>query len=101
MYEYISKWQGALESGNIHGAIKNKGTRYRYFSLKKEVVAEMIAKTRIDCIALFLGINADNKMTTVFLQKDIFKNLILYNKNHPIKSGEAFDFTQPCPDNCD
>ena len=101
VYKYVSKWQNALDSGEIKNVITDKGVRYRYYSLEKEVIANMVAKNNVESIALFLGLNAQNKLTTVFLQKDVSNQLILNNsllKNS--ENGEAFDFSEPCPNTC-
>lgn len=102
-FSYISKWKALLDNKDIFAAITNSGIRYRYYSLEKEVVADMIAPQNVASIGLFLGLNAENELTTVFLQKDN-SDLLILNSNlsssRDINDGDVFDFTSPCPDWC-
>ncbi len=104
-FSYISKWKALVESKNIFAAITDNGIRYRYYSLQKEVVADMIASQNVASIALFLGLNTSNELTTVFLQKSSDDELILYNnlllQKEGGNDGNAYDFTNPCPNTCD
>ncbi len=104
VYSYILKWKNLLTTEDIEDAITDNGIRYRYYTLQKEVVADMITSNKVNSIALFLGLNAHNELTTVFLQKDKNDELILlknnqFQKNN--KEGNAYDFTSPCPNTCD
>lgn len=104
VYSYILKWKNLLITKDIENAITDNGIRYRYYTLQKEVVADMIASDSVNSIALFLGLNAQNKLTTVFLQKDKNDQLIFsQDKQQQNKGsdGKAYDFTSPCPNTCD
>ena len=102
-YDYISQWNEALQSRDIENLITDDGIRFKYYSLEKEVVLDMLSTDRVASIGLFLGLNAENKLTTVFLTKDSLDNLIVHplNKNDVGEGGNAYDFTNPCPDACD
>lgn len=100
VYEYLHRWELALPTKNIEGMISHEGVRYRYFTMKRELMMEMISNTQVSCIALFFGLNDRSELTTVFLQKDNLDRLILQNSKHPLLSGEAVDFIKPCPSDC-
>ncbi len=100
VYEYLHRWETALPTKNIEEMISDEGIRYRYFTMKRELMMEMISKTQVSCIALFFGLNDRSELTTVFLQKDGLNQLILQNDKYPLKSGEAVDFIKPCPTDC-
>lgn len=98
-YSYITKWQNALKEENIENLISYNGERIRYFSLEKEVIAEMVAKKGANKVALFLGLNANNKLTTVFMLKN--NNTLQLKKSSVEEGGYVYDFTTPCPHVCD
>ena len=100
-YDYVTQWKEALQNRDIEEIITNNGIRFRYYSLEKEVMADMIAQDNVESIALFLGLNADKKLTTVFLQKDFSDSLIINDGFRNGEGGGSFDFTSPCPDACD
>jgi hypothetical protein len=103
-FTYVTKWKNLLATENIEEAITDGGVRYRYYSLEKEVIADMIASNRVQSIALFLGLNSQNELTTVFLQKDVNDALILYTnpfvQRDGSEGGDSYDFTNPCPNMC-
>lgn len=99
-YTYINNWHKTLSSGNIEEMITDEGIRFRYYSLEKEVIAEMISRENTESIALFLGLNSENKLTTVFLKKDK-ENLLILNTGERNLDGDSLDFTTPCPSACD
>ena len=99
-YEYVTQWKEALLSRNIEELITDDGVRFRYYSLEKEVVADMITQDNVESIALFLGLNADKKLTTVFLQKDFSDSLIINDGFRNGDGGGSFDFSSPCPNVC-
>lgn len=111
-YAYINKWEEAIQQKKqIEDLISYDGKRIRYFSLPKQVVLDMTASTNVNAVALFLGINIKNKLTTVFIQKTHQGNLLLKKENHYLGSttngnedngeGNIYDFTEPCPNLCD
>ncbi len=111
-YTYITEWQKALQSTKIEDIISYRGTRIRYFSLPKQIVAEMVASENVNAIAMFLAVNSKKKLTLVFIQKAHDQSLLLKDENHYIgflskqsnsnnDEGNIYDFTEPCPDLCD
>jgi len=100
-YKYVTQWKEALQSRDIEEIITDDGVRFRYYSLEKEVIAYMIAQDNVESIALFLGLNADKKLTTVFLQKDFSDSLIINDGFRNGEGGGSFDFSEPCPTTCD
>ena len=97
-FDYVDKWSKALASQNIEEMITDSGVRYRYYTIEKEVIVHLISKANTESIALFLGLNAENELTTVLLGKDENNQLTPNNTN---RSGdEIFDFTNPCPNAC-
>lgn len=105
-YTYINNWEKALQEHRIEALITYNNERIRYFSMPKEVVQKMVASQKVTSIALFLGLNNKNKLTTVFIQKNSTGYLLLnnsYNKSTTDPSnteGNIYDFTSPCPDIC-
>lgn len=101
-YKYITAWNNAIESKSIDKLITDSGERFRYYSLEKEVVADMVSKNSVKSIALFLGVNSDNKLTTVFLQKDLNEQIITRDvTSRNGEDGDSYDLTTPCPNLCD
>ena len=89
-FTYVDKWSKALASQNIEEMITDSGMRYRYYSIEKEVIGHMVSTANTESIALFLGLNTQNELTTVFLGKDENGQL---NFNHGQRS--IYDFTNP------
>jgi hypothetical protein len=98
-FDYINHWDKALDTQDIEDLITDDGIRFRYFSLEKEVLVDMITKSNVESIGLFLGLNSENKLTTLFLKKDM-QNLLILNSGQRNEGGDSLDFTQPCPDYC-
>jgi hypothetical protein len=106
-YTYINNWEESIQHQQIESLITYNGERIRYFSTPKEVVKAMVSPQKVTSIALFLGLNDTNKLTTVFIQKNSAGSLLLntaYNKSgiYPEDNeGDIYDFTKPCPTVCD
>jgi hypothetical protein len=111
-YRYINKWEKAIQQKQIETLISYEGKRIRYFSLPKQIVNDMTASSNVNAIALFLGVNDKEKLTTVFIQKTHDGNLLLKkeqrflgattNENEDDNNeGNIYDFTKPCPSLCD
>jgi hypothetical protein len=111
-YRYINKWEKAIQQKQIETLISYEGKRIRYFSLPKQIVNDMTASSNVNAIALFLGVNDKEKLTTVFIQKTHDGNLLLKEEHHFLGSttnendddnneGNIYDFTKPCPNLCD
>lgn len=111
-YEYINKWEKAIQQKQIESLISYEGKRIRYFSLPKQIVSDMTASSNVSAIALFLGVNEKEKLTTVFIQKTYNGNLLLKKEHHFFgpttngnedddNEGNIYDFTEPCPSLCD
>jgi hypothetical protein len=106
-YTYINNWGKSIQHQQIESLITYNGERIRYFSMPKEVVKAMVSPQKVTSIALFLGLNNNKKLTTVFIQKNSVSSLLLnttYNKSgiYPDDNeGDIYDFTDPCPDLCD
>lgn len=99
-FTYVNNWSNALDSESIEEMITNSGVRYRHYTLEKEVVMDMISNSKVENIALFLGLNSHNELTTVFLTKDKEDNIILNNGQRNDVGGGSYDFSQPCPNVC-
>ncbi len=105
-YTYINNWEKSIQNQQIKSLITYNGERIRYFSMPKEVVKAMVSPQKVTSIALFLGLNGTNKLTTVFIQKNSAGSLILntaYNKSgiYPEDNeGDIYDFSKPCPTFC-
>jgi hypothetical protein len=101
-YSGIKGWQEKLVNGKeLNEATSYNGERINYYNLEKEVVQAMIDNTNTTSVGLFLGLNGEDKLTTVFIG---------LNKENKIRSSsptakdavdEVYDFTMPCPNTCD
>ncbi len=115
-YTYITTWEKALSKKQVETLITYEGERIRYYSLPKQIVEDMVASKNVHAIALFLGINSNNKLTPVFIQKTKNGSLLLKNDNYYFRTlnndgntdpvpdsteGNIYDFTEGCPDMCD
>jgi len=111
-YTYINKWENAIQKQQIETLIAYEGERIRYYSLPKQIVVDMTASKNVSAIALFLGINSNNKLTPVFIQKTHNGSLLIKKENYYLATlnnegepgtleGNIYDFTEACPDLCD
>ena len=101
-FSYIQEWQEKLIQGNQLDEITSYDTeRIHHFSLEKEPILDMVMNGRTVKIALFLSLNKEGKMTTVFIGLDRDKNLVLPDPEKKDVSGSVYDFTRPCPTLCD
>ncbi len=111
-YTYINTWENAVQKKQIENLITYEGERLRYYSLPKQIVEDMISSKNVGAIALFLGINTNNKLTPVFIQKAYNGSLLLKKANSYLgktnnegdpdpNEGNIYDFTESCPDMCD
>ncbi|WP_299181332.1 hypothetical protein [uncultured Aquimarina sp.] len=94
--EYMNSW-GQKSNQDINEVTSFGGMRVRHFSIEPNVVSHMIDQ-RAEFINLSWGLNKNNKLTTVFLPVTNSK-IQLTTKNG--NGGSAYDFTTPCPPDCD
>jgi hypothetical protein len=102
-FDYVKEWEKKLIIGeDIENSVTYSGIRVQYFVLESGVIKEMIKAKNTAAIALFLGINKENKMTTVFASLDSKNHLFLTSETskgtvieEPV--GLIFDFSSPCP----
>lgn len=97
-YEYITSMKKAYDT--FEATLDQEGQRVERFGLDVVVVKRMLATGNIHSLALFLGQNKKQKMTTVFIGKGKKGNLLINNSTDISKAGRAFDFTDPCPNTC-
>jgi hypothetical protein len=101
---YMNAWQEKLQKVNgLDEATSYYSQRIRHYNIEKEVILDMAQIANLANIALFLGINSEGKMTTVFVGFDKDNNLILPD-SRTLKgetSSSVYDFTSPCPPNGD
>ncbi|WP_298511768.1 hypothetical protein [uncultured Kordia sp.] len=98
-YEYITSMEKAYD--NFEAALDQEGQRVERFGLDVMVVKRMLTTHNIHSLALFLGKNKKQKMTTVFIGKDKKGNLLINKSTDASTAGKAYDFTHPCPTECD
>ncbi|WP_298511224.1 hypothetical protein [uncultured Kordia sp.] len=98
-YEYITSMKKAYNT--FEATLDQDGQRVERFGLDVVVIKRMLATDNIHSLALFLGKNKKQKMTTVFIGKGKKGNLLIDNGTDISTAGRAFDFTDPCPNTCD
>ena len=98
-YEYLTSMDKAYS--NFEQLLLHDGERVERFGLNPVIVQRMLNTKGINTLALFLGQNYNDKLTTVFIAKDKGGNLLIDDSDDVNTSGKAFDFTQPCPNFCD
>jgi len=98
-YRYLMSMKSGYN--NFEAILDQEGQRIERFGLDAMVVKRMLMTKNISTLGLFLGKNNKEKMTTVFIGMDQDKNLIIDASTDELTSGKAFDFTHPCPSDCD
>lgn len=96
-YDGIEAWQNKLSKVESLDEITSyDGLRIQSYKVETVVIKDMIAKSGTANIGLFLGLNNERKMTTVFvaLDKD---NAIKKSSPTSKTSEEIYDFTEPSP----
>lgn len=97
-YNYLTVMKSSYNLINFKNAIDQQGHRVERFGLEVAVVRQIVSVKNIYSLALFLGRNNIQKMTAVFIGKNIKCNFIIdYNSDSPAK---VHDFTKPCPTTC-
>ncbi len=91
----VEKWYDNFEEYLMY-----EDQRVERFGLQKVVIKRILMTRYIHSMALFLGVNKKEKITTVLIGKDKNGNLLI-NKGDINTGGRAFDFTEPCPSACD
>lgn len=102
-YNYINNWQNELSLGtNLQSLTTYNNVPFKYFSLRKEVVQDLLNIQNISNVGLFIGVNPDNKMTTVLAAMDRDKKFIIptVSGNFSTLTGAIYDFTTACQPDC-
>ena len=86
----------AFESAFMHDGLK-----VERFGLEAVVLQRILQTHDMESLALFLGLNKTQKMTTVLIAKDTMGQLIMDSGGDIFTNGSAWDFTEPCPTMCD
>ncbi len=97
-YKYLNNMNRAYT--NFEAGLIYDGERARRFGLESAIVKRILATKDAHSVALFLGENKNQKITTVFIAKDSKGNLLINDNSDINTSGRAFDFTRPCPSDC-
>ncbi|AXG71537.1 hypothetical protein KORDIASMS9_03794 [Kordia sp. SMS9] len=98
-FEYLTKMQNSYD--NFEAIIDQSGQRIERFGLDANVVQRILHIDNIHSLGLHLGVNNNQKMTTVFIGKDKHGKLLLGGNTKNINDeGDPFDFSKPCPNDC-
>lgn len=103
-YDYVQKWQKALNDGaKLNELTSFKNDRIHHFSIKKEVIQDLISIQNVSNIGLFIGVNPENKITTVLGGLNSNNKIIIpiSSGNFSTRTGVIYDFALKCPDVCD
>lgn len=100
----IEAWQEKLlQVSDLDDVTSYGGERIHHFWIETAVVQEMIKNPNTAKVALFLGLNSEGKMTTIFVGLD--KNNTIRTRSSVGKGVNAvddiYDFSSPCPTCCD
>ncbi len=94
-YLYITSMREGYE--NLEESLDHGGMRVERFGMETIVVKRMLQTNNIHSLALFLGKNNTHKMTTVFVGKDSYGNLLIDANSPSSTAGRVYDLTTPCP----
>ncbi|OEJ98863.1 hypothetical protein A8C32_06655 [Flavivirga aquatica] len=96
--DYIVAWENALKDlSTLESKVSYDAIRIRSFTIHKEAIEFLVNKNQSSNIELFLGLNKEFKMTTVFLESGNLDNKLSKQTNRTY----ALDLTTPCPNMCD
>jgi len=98
-YKYLTTMNKAYDDFEM--LLDQSGLRVERFGLHIDVIARILSTKNSKSIALFLGKNSNEKLTTVLIAKDKKGQLLLDASNDEFTAARAFDFTKPCPQQCD
>lgn len=91
-FNYVRRWEEFFQNSAFEEIISYNGVRIRHFSMPAAVIAQMINTGGVN---LVWGINNDGKLSTVFLP------MISENQVDSKEEGYIYDFSKPCPPNCE
>jgi hypothetical protein len=95
-FKWIKEWQEKLRSvSDLEKITSYEGSRFRYFSLKPEVVKAMLYKDNVN-IGVFLGLNPKGKVTTILIGLDQNNNIAKTSMTSK-EADDIYDGTRPCP----
>ena len=103
-YEYIQKWKKELKiANNLNELTSYDGNRIHHFSIDLMVIKDLLNIQQISKMGLTIGINPENKITTVLYALDGNNSVIIPTAvgNFETSGGVIYDFTRPCPKACD
>ncbi|WP_044401916.1 hypothetical protein [Lacinutrix sp. Hel_I_90] len=96
--DYLKNWEVAInDSATLEDKVSYDGTRIKHFTIGQEAIAYLINNDNVASVALVLGLNKENKMTTVFYGKNRAGALL----SSKTDDSPVLDFTAPCPTTCD
>lgn len=77
---YIKNWQKAIHNfTTLESKISLDGRRIEHYTISKEAILALLNQKNVTSIELFWGLNANQKMTTVFLGKTKEGKILLPN----------------------
>jgi len=95
---YITRWESALQEKGLEEIVSYEDQRYRQFGMEAETITHMIEAKNVDAIALFLGVNPDQELTTVFIKKNKYNSLLLTRETSRNTTDDGvYDVTTPRP----
>ena len=102
-FEYINKWNTKLKNATeVDDIVSYNMERIRHFSIEKEVITEIAKSKRFKYLGVLLGINPEEKLTTVLIGLDENESIIESSSlsRDANEFLSVYDFTKPCPDTC-
>ncbi len=94
---YLHNWRNAMgDTAGLESKVSYDGMRIKHFTIDKDAIAFLVNRDNVTEVELVLGLNEDDKMTTVFFGKN-GKNVIFDED----AVNFALDFAKPCPSDCE
>lgn len=93
----IEAWQSKLDKvQDLSDVTSYDGLRVQHYALETDVISAIIKKGDIENVGLFLGLNSEGKLTTIFAGLDKDDNIKKVSPASNMVDG-VYDFTQPSP----
>lgn len=94
-YDFINDWKELYPAGEItYENVSYDGELINYYVVEKEVVQALATGASVDKVVIYPGLNAEDKLTPVFISVDDTNTEMLTGGNY------SYDFVRPCPRFC-
>lgn len=92
---YIEQWNNKLKQDeSIIDLMSYDGEIIQYYIVEKEIILNLISRQYTSKLALFWGLNGEQKLTPVFMRMGSDNKVVLGSQN---EVGDVFDVVRPVP----